>query len=105
LQPHLIRYWLTLPADPLREESIVAICQVDEQAPQLGEQGEQTVNIDELTGAQSPERKHPGLPLSSQRFLAVRKTWVSKERVASWLPCPVKPPSCATPPTRSWSIT
>src|SRR5207248_3216078 len=64
LKPHLIRYWLTPPADPHREETIVAICQVYHEAPQLAEQGERTVSTDELTGVQALERKHPGLPLA-----------------------------------------
>jgi len=60
----LIRYWLTPPADPHREETIVAICEVYQQAPALAEQGERTVSTDELTGVQALERKHPGLPLA-----------------------------------------
>jgi putative transposase len=35
-----------------------------QQAPELAEQGEQTVSTDELTGVQALERKHPGLPLA-----------------------------------------
>jgi DDE superfamily endonuclease len=58
----LIRYWLTPPVDPQREETIVAICQVYHQAPQVAKQGERTVSTDELTGVQALERKHPGLP-------------------------------------------
>src|SRR5436189_15256 len=64
LQPHLIRYWLTPPADPQREQTIVATCQVYQQAPQLAKQGERTMSTDELTGVQALERKHPGLPLA-----------------------------------------
>ncbi len=64
LQPHLIRYWLTPPADPQREETIVATCQLYQQAPQLTQQGERTMSTDELTGVQALERKHPGLPLA-----------------------------------------
>jgi DDE superfamily endonuclease len=60
----LIRYWLTPPVDPQREETIVAICQVYQEAPRLAEQGERTVSTDELTGVQALERKHPGLPLA-----------------------------------------
>jgi len=55
---------LTPPADPQREATIVAICQVYQEAPQLAEQGERTVSTDELTGVQALERKHPGLPLA-----------------------------------------
>jgi len=59
LKPHLIRYWLTPPADPGREESILAICQVYQQAPQLAGQGERIMSTDELTGVQALKRKHP----------------------------------------------
>jgi hypothetical protein len=59
----LIRYWLTPPADPKREETIRAICRVYHDAPSLARQGERTVSTDELTGVQALERKHPGLPL------------------------------------------
>ena len=60
----LIRYWLTPPADPQRAATIVAICQVYQEAPQLAEQGARTVSTDELTGVQALERTHPGLPLA-----------------------------------------
>jgi transposase len=55
---------LTPPADPQKEETIGAICQVDRQAPDLTKQGERTMSTDELTGVQALERKHPGLPLA-----------------------------------------
>jgi len=60
----LIRYWLTPPADPHRQETIKAICTVYHDAPSLAKQGERTVSTDELTGVQALERKHPGLPLA-----------------------------------------
>jgi len=59
----LIRYWLTPPEDPQREETIKTVCTLYEQAPSLAEQGERTISTDELTGVQALERKHPGLPL------------------------------------------
>jgi transposase len=55
---------LTPPADPQKEETIGAICQVYRQAPDLSKQGERTMSTDELTGVQALERKHPGLPLA-----------------------------------------
>src|SRR5437868_10583491 len=64
LQPHLIRYWLTPPQDPQRDDTIVAICQVYHEAPVLAEQGERIMSTDELTGVQALERKHPGLRAS-----------------------------------------
>jgi hypothetical protein len=60
----LIRYWLTPPVDPQREETIGVICQVYQQAPGLAKQGERTMSTDELTGVQALERKHAGLPLA-----------------------------------------
>ncbi len=59
----MIRYWLTPPEDPQREETIKTVCTLYEQAPSLAEQGERTISTDELTGVQALERKHPGLPL------------------------------------------
>ena len=59
----MIRYWLTPPDDPQREETIRTVCALYEQAPSLAEQGERTISTDELTGVQALERKHPGLPL------------------------------------------
>jgi len=55
---------LTPPADVHKEETVKAICALYEQAPQLAQEGEQTVSTDELTGVQALERKHPGLPLA-----------------------------------------
>lgn len=60
----MIRYWLTPPQDPQKDETIRAICRVYQQAPVVAEQGERTVSTDELTGVQALERKHPGLPLA-----------------------------------------
>jgi transposase len=60
----LIRYWLTPPDDPQREETIKAVCSLYEQAPELAAQGERTMSTDELTGVQALQRKHPGLPLA-----------------------------------------
>src|SRR3989440_824127 len=64
LKPHLIRYWLTPPADPQKETAIGAICQVYRQAPEVAKEGERTMSTDELSGVQALERKHPGLPLA-----------------------------------------
>jgi transposase len=55
---------LTPPVDEQRDATVRAICTLYQQAPQLVEQGEQTVSTDELTGVQALERKHPGLPLA-----------------------------------------
>jgi transposase len=55
---------LTPPADPQKEATIGAICQVYRQAPEVAKEGERTMSTDELTGVQALERKHPGLPLA-----------------------------------------
>lgn len=60
----MIRYWLTPPTDPHKEETIREICQVYRQAPERATAGERTISTDELTGVQALERKHPGLPLA-----------------------------------------
>jgi hypothetical protein len=64
LKPHLIRYWLTPPQEPQRDEQITAVCSVYAEATQRAKQGEMTVSTDELTGVQALERKHDGLPLA-----------------------------------------
>ena len=60
----MIRYWLTPPEDPHKEETVKTICSLYEKAPQLAQEGEVSVSTDELTGVQALERKHPGLPLA-----------------------------------------
>ena len=60
----MIRYWLTPPPEPERDEQIKAVCTVYAEATQRAKQGERTVSTDELTGVQALERKHPGLPLA-----------------------------------------
>src|SRR5436305_6285736 len=59
-----MRYWLTPPSDPGRDEQIKAVCTVYAEATRRAEQGEVTVSTDELTGVQALERKHAGLPLA-----------------------------------------
>jgi transposase len=54
---------LTKVEDPQREEKIVEGCQVYAQAAMRAKQGERTISIDELTGVQALERKHPDLPM------------------------------------------
>jgi len=50
-------------ADSRREEKIVEGCEVYTTAPQRARQGERTISMDELTGVQAVERKHPDLPM------------------------------------------
>ena len=49
--------------DERREEKIVQGCEVYAEAPQRATQGERTISMDELTGVQALERKHPDLPM------------------------------------------
>jgi transposase len=63
LKPHLSRYWLTSEEDPDKDQKINNICTVYKEAPARAAHGERTVSIDEMTGIQALQRKHPGLPL------------------------------------------
>jgi DDE superfamily endonuclease len=54
---------LTEVADERREEKIVEGCQVYARAAHRAKQGERTISMDELTGVQALERKHPDLPM------------------------------------------
>jgi transposase len=58
-----LRYWLTQEPDAHRDEKIVEGCQLYAQAPQRVQQGERSISMDELTGVQALERKHPDLPM------------------------------------------
>jgi putative transposase len=49
--------------DPQREEKIKEGCEVYAKAKYRAEQGERTISIDEMTGVQALERKHPDLPM------------------------------------------
>jgi transposase len=64
-QPHRFRYWLTEEPDERREEKIVEGCEVYAKAAERAKQGERTVSLDEMTGVQAIERKHPDLPMLS----------------------------------------
>jgi transposase len=59
----LIRSWLTPEPDERLEEKVTDINQLYHQAGELARQGERVVSLDELTGVQALERKHPSLPL------------------------------------------
>jgi len=66
LKPHLIRYWLTPPADELpeeRNEKIADVCGVYREASRRVVAGERVISTDEMTGVQALERAAPGLPL------------------------------------------
>jgi hypothetical protein len=54
---------LTQVPDERREEKIVEGCQVYALAAERAKQGERSISLDELTGVQALERKHPDLPM------------------------------------------
>ena len=60
----MIRYWLTTEKDERFDQKVADINTLYQQAPQLVKQGIRVESIDEMTGVQALERKHPGLPLS-----------------------------------------
>ena len=64
IKPHLIRYWLTPAYEEDFDEKIEKINEVYKEAPARAKRGERTESIDEMTGVQALERKHPGLPLA-----------------------------------------
>lgn len=60
---------MTEVADERREEKIVEGCQVYAQAAERAKGGERTISMDELTGVQALERKHPDLPMQAGHVL------------------------------------
>jgi hypothetical protein len=60
---------LTEVADERREEKIVEGCQVYAKAAEHAKRGERTISMDELTGVQALERKHPDLPMQAGHVL------------------------------------
>jgi len=59
----LSRYWLTPGYEAGFDNKVSAINGVYKQAPELAKQGERIESVDEMTGVQALERKHPGLPM------------------------------------------
>jgi transposase len=60
---------LTEVPDAQRDEKIREGCEVYAQAPERAKQGERTISMDELTGVQALERKHPDLPMQPGHVL------------------------------------
>ena len=60
---------MTEVPDAQREETIVEGCQLYASAPQRAKQGERILSLDELTGVQALERKHPYLPMQPGHVL------------------------------------
>jgi len=61
----LIRYWLTPEVDEQFESKVADVNQIYQEAQERTKQGERVESIDEMTGVQALERKHPGLPLAA----------------------------------------
>lgn len=64
LKPHLSRYWLTPAYEADFEVKVSEINALYKQAPELAQQGQRIESIDEMTGVQALERKHPDLPMA-----------------------------------------
>src|SRR5207244_10064950 len=69
LQPHRFRYWLNEVPDAQRDEKIRDGCEVYAHAPERAKGGERSISMDEMTGVQALERKHPDLPMQPGRVL------------------------------------
>jgi hypothetical protein len=59
----LSRYWLTPAYEADFDKKIATINDAYKQAPEGAKQGEHLESVDEMTGVQALERKHPGLPV------------------------------------------
>ncbi|VVB63397.1 DDE superfamily endonuclease [uncultured archaeon] len=60
----MIRYWLTPAPDERFDEKVGNINSLYQQAQNLAQKGELVMSIEEMTGVQALERKHPGLPMA-----------------------------------------
>jgi transposase len=60
---------LTEVPDAQRDEKIRDGCEVYARAPERAKQRERTISMDELTGVQALERKHPDLPMQPSHVL------------------------------------
>jgi transposase len=61
----LIRYWLTPAYEADFDDKVNDINEAYQQAPERAKHGQRTESLDEMTGVQALERKHPGLPMSA----------------------------------------
>jgi len=59
------RYWLTPSYEADFDDKVAEINEIYKQAPELAKQGQRTESLDEMTGVQALERKHPSLPMSA----------------------------------------
>jgi len=83
LQPHRFRYWLTEVPDEQRDEKIREGCEIYAKASERAKQGERTISLDELTGVQALERKHPDLPMQPGHVLRREFEYV-RHGILSW---------------------
>ena len=58
------RYWLTPAYEADFDAKVSDINKLYKQAPELAKQGQRFESVDEMTGVQALERKHPDLPMS-----------------------------------------
>jgi transposase len=65
LKPHLSRYWLTPEYEEGFDGKVTDINDVYKQAIERAKLGQRTESLDEMTGVQALERKHPNLPMRS----------------------------------------
>ena len=65
MKPHLTRYWLnTTEKDPeLFKQQVHEVCDTYQEALARHERGDYTMSVDEMTGIQALERKHPTKPM------------------------------------------
>jgi hypothetical protein len=61
----LNRYWLTPSFEEGFDAKVADINEVYKTAPEREKLGQRTESLDEMTGVQALERKHPGLPMSA----------------------------------------
>jgi transposase len=59
----LSRYWLTPAYEADFDDKVTDINDAYKQAPERAKQGERLESVDEMTGVQALERKHPDLPM------------------------------------------
>ena len=57
------RYWLTPAYEEDFDEKVTDINAVYKEAPERAKRGQHIESLDEMTGVQALERKHPGLPM------------------------------------------
>ena len=57
------RYWLTPAYEAGFDEKVSEINKLYQQAPELAKQAQRVESLDEMTGVQALERKHPDLPM------------------------------------------